>query len=426
MRVRPSSSRTTSASGSAAHDRASPGRPSATRARRAAVGASATPSSTRIASMSRTPDRPEADPGAARADGRQQAVLAIGAQDEDDARGRLLEGLEQGRLGVLVHALGGLDDADAGPALDGQQGQLGDEVAHPADLAARPADADLAAGAVRAEAMDVGMVAGADEPARTAGPARALGDRGRTEQAGGEVRGQGRLAHAGRTDEEHGVRDPPGDHRRDGGDGGWMAPRPGAGTHRLSRRRSRRPSCGWCGSWAWPRPRRPEPSSVAAALAVLALVVRVDRVLGLASASAAGASSVVGGLGRGRSSSDAWAWPRLPRSGRPPRWRSPRSPARRRRPWSSASCAASAWPRARPRRPPCSAGRSRPAWPRPAPEASPRAPAGPRSTARSTSRAGRHRGPDGHSARTAAARGGIAIRGRPSRRAAPPGSRSGR
>ena len=102
------------------------------RASRAASGASATPCSSRIASISRVPDGPEAQTGAARPDRGEQGLLGISAQDERHPGRWLLEGLEQGRLRVLVHAVGRFDDGDPGPALDRQQGQLADEVADPA------------------------------------------------------------------------------------------------------------------------------------------------------------------------------------------------------------------------------------------------------------------------------------------------------
>ena len=84
--VRPSSSRTRRASGFRGPGRASPGRPSAIRASRAASGASATPCSTRIASIVADPDRTQPKPGAARADGRQQRLLGVGAQDDGRPR----------------------------------------------------------------------------------------------------------------------------------------------------------------------------------------------------------------------------------------------------------------------------------------------------------------------------------------------------
>ena len=75
------------------------------------------------------PDEPEAEAEAARADGREEARLLVRAQDDRHAGRRLLERLEQGRLGVLVHPVGALDDRDAGAALDRHQLQLADEVA---------------------------------------------------------------------------------------------------------------------------------------------------------------------------------------------------------------------------------------------------------------------------------------------------------
>ena len=74
-------------------------------------------------------DQPETDPEAARADRRQEAVLLVGAQHDGHARWRFLERLEEGRLGVLVHPLGALDDRHPGTPLGGHERQLGGEVA---------------------------------------------------------------------------------------------------------------------------------------------------------------------------------------------------------------------------------------------------------------------------------------------------------
>ena len=56
-------------------------------------------------------------------------VLLVRAQDDGDAGRRLLERLEQGRLGILVHPVGALDDRHPGAALDRHQRQLDDQVA---------------------------------------------------------------------------------------------------------------------------------------------------------------------------------------------------------------------------------------------------------------------------------------------------------
>ena len=79
-------------------------------------------------------------PGASRAQrdrivGRSGSSASAHRMRIDPGR-RLLERLEQGRLGVLVHALGRLDDGDPGTTLDRQQGQLADEVADAADACA--------------------------------------------------------------------------------------------------------------------------------------------------------------------------------------------------------------------------------------------------------------------------------------------------
>ena len=75
-------------------------------------------------------ERWDAQPDTARPDGGQQPVFLVRAQDEGHVAARLLERLEQGILGVLVHPLGVLDDRDPVTALDRQVGQLGDQVAY--------------------------------------------------------------------------------------------------------------------------------------------------------------------------------------------------------------------------------------------------------------------------------------------------------
>ncbi len=66
-----------------------------------------------------------------------------------------------------------LDDRHPGAALDGQQGELAQEVADAARSAglARVADDDLAARPLRGQPVEVGVVTGGDEPACPAGPA---------------------------------------------------------------------------------------------------------------------------------------------------------------------------------------------------------------------------------------------------------------
>ena len=128
-------SRATSASRASAT--ASPGRPPEIRASRAASGASAMPASTRRRFDLAPRDGPEPDPDAARPDRGQEALLVGGREDEDGAGGRLLERLEERRLGVLGHPVRGDDDRDARAALDGHERQLADEVAHAALFPAR-------------------------------------------------------------------------------------------------------------------------------------------------------------------------------------------------------------------------------------------------------------------------------------------------
>ena len=83
-----------------------PGRPPASRPSRAAVGGSARPWSARIASMSRGPTSPRRRRKQRDRTVGQERRLGVGAQDDGHAGRRLLERLEQGRLGVLVHPVG--------------------------------------------------------------------------------------------------------------------------------------------------------------------------------------------------------------------------------------------------------------------------------------------------------------------------------
>ena len=96
--------------------------------------------------MSRAPTSPSRTPEAARADGRQQPRLLVGAQHDRHPARRLLERLEQRRLGVLVHPVGALDDRDPGTALDRHQRELRDQVTDAPVPGLGSADDDLAAG----------------------------------------------------------------------------------------------------------------------------------------------------------------------------------------------------------------------------------------------------------------------------------------
>jgi hypothetical protein len=71
-----------------------------------------------------TGDRTEPNPHAARPNGRQQAFLVVGTQDDRDAGGWLLEHLEERVLGVVVDAMGLLHDYHTRPALCRQECQL--------------------------------------------------------------------------------------------------------------------------------------------------------------------------------------------------------------------------------------------------------------------------------------------------------------
>ncbi len=143
-RVRASSPRIRTASGARAYAMAAPGRPAARRASRAASGGSATPCSPRIASMSRTPTGPSRR--------RAQRERTVGSslssssahRIEGETGRRLLEGLEERRLGILVHAVGGLDDRDASRPFEGHEDELADQLADASDLRTRAADDDLA------------------------------------------------------------------------------------------------------------------------------------------------------------------------------------------------------------------------------------------------------------------------------------------
>ena len=70
------------------------------------------------------PDEPKANPQAAGTDGREQPSFLVSAQDDRDAGGRFLQRLEEGGLGVLVHAIGAFDDSHAGTALDRHEREL--------------------------------------------------------------------------------------------------------------------------------------------------------------------------------------------------------------------------------------------------------------------------------------------------------------
>ncbi len=95
-------------------------------------------------------DEPEAEAEAARSNRREEARLLVRAEEDGHAGRRLLEGLEQGRLGVLVHPVGTLDDRHACAALDRHQLQLDDEILDASELRLGATDDHLATGPGRA------------------------------------------------------------------------------------------------------------------------------------------------------------------------------------------------------------------------------------------------------------------------------------
>jgi hypothetical protein len=76
------------------------------------------------------PDKTQPNAGTPRSDRRKEPRLLVGTEHDHHPCRRLLERLEQRRLGVLVHPFGTLDDRHPGPALDGHQGELRDQVAN--------------------------------------------------------------------------------------------------------------------------------------------------------------------------------------------------------------------------------------------------------------------------------------------------------
>ncbi len=141
--------------------------------------------------------------------------------------GRFLERLEQGRLRVLVHPVGGLDDGDASATLDRHERQLADEVLHATVLGVRPAHDDLATRTGGSEPMEVGVIAVLDQPARATRPARSLVRTGHAQQPGREVERQRRLADPVRADEQDGLGSRTPDHGGDRDERGGLPPGPG-------------------------------------------------------------------------------------------------------------------------------------------------------------------------------------------------------
>ena len=115
------------ASGDVARARASPGRPLERRASPAAPDASASLSSSSIAAISRPGTAPRRTLSTCERTVGRSASSSPGAEHEHRAWRRLLEELEERVLGVLVHALGVLDDGDAPRALHRGERQLANQ-----------------------------------------------------------------------------------------------------------------------------------------------------------------------------------------------------------------------------------------------------------------------------------------------------------
>ena len=146
-----------------------------------------------------------------RLDRRQEAVLIVGAEDQDrHAGGRLLEGLEEDVLRILVQPVARPRRSRSAP--------------HPRRAAARarmirPRTAsitDHGARRLRRETVDVGMIAVRHEPATptcSAWPIRRID--GEAQLRGGDVERERRLADRPWPDEQQRVRQSGRDHRRD-------------------------------------------------------------------------------------------------------------------------------------------------------------------------------------------------------------------
>ena len=135
----------------------------------------------------------QANPDATRPNRRQQALIVVGAEDDRDPRRRLFEQLEERVLGIVVEAMGLLDDRDSSPSLDGKERQLADQVTHRARFGIRGrADANLPAGPFGRKTVQVRVIAGArpgGNPGRLG--TGALPGRGRDRAAPRPGRGRG-------------------------------------------------------------------------------------------------------------------------------------------------------------------------------------------------------------------------------------------
>jgi hypothetical protein len=173
------------------------------------------------------PDETEPDAKTTRTDGRQKASLLIGAEQDRDARRRLLERLEQGRLRVLVHPVRTLDDRDTRPALDRHEQQLADQILDTPVPGFWSTDDHLTTRPGGAEPVEVGVAAVLDEPARPARSARPLIEWRRAQETGADVERECRLADPIGADEEDGVGCGAPDHRSRRAQRGGLSPGPG-------------------------------------------------------------------------------------------------------------------------------------------------------------------------------------------------------
>ena len=134
--------------------------------------------------------------------GRAEAWLEGGGEEEEGGIGRaLLQQLQQGVLGALVHGVGVLEQVDLPGRLVGADIGVGAE-------GADGGHAEVLVPLPRPD--DVGMDAGEGLPAVGAGPAGDLPGAG-AHQRPGEKPGQGMLAAAGGAGEDVGVGEPPAD-----------------------------------------------------------------------------------------------------------------------------------------------------------------------------------------------------------------------
>ncbi len=118
--------------------------------------------------MSRGPTGPRRIRAHLRPNRGQEAGFVIRTEHDRDSGRWLLERLEERGLCVLVHAMRRFHDRDASAALERQQREVRDQVAHATVGGARATDDDLPAGTLRRKPMQVRVVAMLDEPAAPA------------------------------------------------------------------------------------------------------------------------------------------------------------------------------------------------------------------------------------------------------------------